>query len=220
MTPSPDPSPAAPAPAGAPTVAPASAGGTDARPGRWTVTAPDAARIATFAALICVLALVPSFTVGSALAPITLQTFGVMLAATMLGAWRGTLAVATYLLLALAGLPVLAGGAGGPAPFVGPTAGYLYGLVLGAAVTGLLVDRLRRVSAPAVFAACVVGAVLVVYAVGIPVSAVVTGTPLHAAITGSWVFVPGDLLKALAAAVVTVSVVRAYPPAAPAARRR
>lgn len=188
---------------------------------RWAVTAPDAARIATFAALICVLALVPSFRVGTALAPITLQTLGVMLAATMLGAWRGTLAVATYLLLALAGLPVLAGGAGGPAPFVGPTAGYLYGMVLGAAVTGFLVDRIRgTVSAPKVFAACVAGAVLVVYLVGVPVSAAVTGTPLGVAVHGSWVFVPGDLIKAVFAALVTVAVVRAYPPAAPAARRR
>jgi biotin transport system substrate-specific component len=188
---------------------------------RWAITAPDAARIATFAALICVLAVVPQISVGSTIAPITLQTLGVMLAGTMLGAWRGALAVVTYLVLALAGLPVLAGGAGGPSAFVGPTSGYLYGFVAGAAVTGFLVDRIRgRVTFAKVLFAAVVGGVLVVYAVGIPVLSAVTGTSLRTGITGSWVFLPGDAIKAVLTALVTVSVVRAYPPAAPAARRR
>jgi biotin transport system substrate-specific component len=188
---------------------------------RWAVTAPDAARIATFAALICVLALVPQISVGASVAPITLQTLGVMLAGAMLGAWRGALAVVTYLLLALAGLPVLAGGTGGPSAFVGPSAGYLYGFVLGAAVTGWLVDRIHgRVTFWKVAGATVVGGVLVVYAVGIPVLAAVTGTSLGSALWASWVFLPGDAVKVVLTALVTVSVVRAYPPAAPAARRR
>ncbi|GAA4840896.1 hypothetical protein GCM10023221_18360 [Luteimicrobium xylanilyticum] len=188
---------------------------------RFTVTAPDAARIASFAALICVLALTPAISVGSALAPITLQTLGVMLAGALLGWWRGALAAVTYLLLALAGLPVLAGGTGGVEPFVGPTAGYLYGFVLGAAATGWLVDRIRgRVTAPKVLGAALVGGVAVIYAVGIPVSAAVAGIPLSTAITGSWVFLPGDLLKAVLTALVVAAVVRAYPPAGPAARRR
>ncbi len=188
---------------------------------RFAVTAPDAARIASFAALICVLALTPAISLGSALAPLTLQTLGVMLAGALLGWWRGALAVVTYLLLALAGLPVLAGGVGGVEPFVGPTAGYLYGFVLGAAVTGLLVDRIRgRVTAPKVFGAAVVGGMGVIYAVGIPVSALVAGIPLWTAVTGSWVFLPGDVVKAVLTALVTAAVVRAYPPAGPAARRR
>ncbi|GMA26593.1 hypothetical protein GCM10025864_43520 [Luteimicrobium album] len=188
---------------------------------RFAVTAPDAARIASFAALICVLALTPAISVGSALAPITLQTLGVMLAGALLGWWRGALAAVTYLLLALAGLPVLAGGTGGVEPFVGPSAGYLYGFVLGAAATGWLVDRIRgRVTAPKVFGAAIVGGVAVIYAIGIPVSAAVAGIPLWTAITGSWVFLPGDLIKAVLTALVVAAVVRAYPPAGPAARRR
>ena len=45
--------------------------------------------------------------------PITLQTMGVMLAGSVLGARRGALAVLTFLALVAAGLPLLAGGRGG-----------------------------------------------------------------------------------------------------------
>ncbi|PJI94508.1 biotin transporter BioY [Luteimicrobium subarcticum] len=191
-----------------------------ARPSRWTITAADAARIATFAALICVLSLAGQIQFTEGMAPITLQTLGVMLAGTLLGAYRGALAVATFLLLALAGLPILAGGSGGPAPFVGPTAGYLYGWLFGAALTGWLVDRVRgRLTVLHVFGAALAGGVGVVYAFGIPVTAVVTGLPLGKVVALSAVYLPGDVVKAVIAAVITVAVVKAYPAASPAARR-
>src|SRR5690606_9735225 len=95
--------------------------------------------------------------------PITLQTLGVMLAGTILGAWRGTLAVATFLALAAAGLPVLAGGRGGLGAFVGPSAGYLLGFLAGAAVVGWLVDRLARVVFGRVLVAALVGGVVRAY---------------------------------------------------------
>src|SRR5690349_19707549 len=83
------------------------------RRGPLALDAGDAARVATFAALIAALGMPGSVALFGNAVPITLQTLGVMLAGTILGAWRGALAVATFLALAAAGLPVLAGGRGG-----------------------------------------------------------------------------------------------------------
>lgn len=190
----------------------------DRRRGRFALDAGDAARVATFAALLAALGLPGSIALFGNAVPVTLQTLGVMLAGAILGAWRGSLAVATFLALAAAGLPVLAGGRGGLGAFVGPSAGYLVGFLVGAAVVGLLVDRLRRVTFARVLVACVVGGIAVVYAVGIPVQALVTGVPLPTTAQLSLAFLPGDLLKALAAAAITVGVVRAYPAARPVGR--
>ncbi|MFI2703473.1 biotin transporter BioY [Cellulosimicrobium composti] len=212
MTPSPTTAPAPPT---------ASAAGADApgrARGRLALDAGDAARIATFAALVAALGMPGSLPLLGNAVPITLQTLGVMLAGTILGAWRGTLAVATFLALAAAGLPVLAGGRGGLGALAGPSAGYLLGFLAGAAVVGWLVDRLARVTFGRVLVAALVGGVAVVYAIGVPVQALVTGVPLATTAQLSLVFVPGDVLKALAAAAITVGVVRAYPAARPARR--
>ncbi|QJW37207.1 biotin transporter BioY [Cellulosimicrobium protaetiae] len=192
------------------TTTPAPAAGTR---GPLALDAGDAARVATFAALIAALGMPGSVALFGNAVPITLQTLGVMLAGTILGAWRGALAVATFLALAAAGLPVLAGGRGGLGAFVGPSAGYLVGFLAGAAVVGWLVDRLRRVTFGGVLVACVVGGIAVVYAFGVPVQSLVTGVPLATTAQLSLAFLPGDVLKALAAAAITVGVVRAYPAA-------
>ncbi|WP_278236939.1 biotin transporter BioY [Isoptericola sp. AK164] len=176
-------------------------------------TTADAARVATFAALIAVLGLPGSIALFGNAVPVTLQTLGVMLAGAILGARRGALAVLTLLALVAAGLPLLAGGRGGLGVFVGPSAGYLLGFVAGAFVVGLLVERQRRVTFLGVLLAALVGGVGVVYAVGIPVQAVLTGVPLAETALLSLAFVPGDLLKALACAAITAAVARAYPAA-------
>ncbi|WP_402464532.1 biotin transporter BioY [Isoptericola aurantiacus] len=173
----------------------------------------DAARVATFAALIAVLGLPGSISLFGNAVPVTLQTLGVMLAGAILGARRGALAVVTFLALVAAGLPLLAGGRGGLGAFAGPSAGYLVGFVAGAYVTGLLVERLRRVTFLGVLGAAVVGGIAAVYAVGLPVQALVTGLPLAQTAALSAVFLPGDLLKALACAAITVGVARSYPAA-------
>jgi biotin transport system substrate-specific component len=187
---------------------------------RWRVTAADAARIATFAALTAVLGMPGSLALFGNAVPITLQTLGVMLAGALLGAWRGALAMLTFLALVAAGLPLLSGGRGGPGVFVGPSAGYLIGFVVGAAVIGLIVERFRALSFWRVLAACVVGGMLAMYALGIPLQALVTGFSLQTVATGSLMYLPGDLLKAVIAASVTVGVVRAHPAASPLRRAR
>lgn len=200
------------------TTPPATRPGAERRRGPLALDAGDAARVATFAALLAALGMPGSIALLGSAVPLTLQTLGVMLAGAILGTWRGTLAVATFLALAAAGLPVLAGGRGGLGAFVGPSAGYLVGFVAGAAVVGWLVDRLGRVTFARVLVACLVGGVGVVYAFGVPVQSLVTGVPFATTAQLSLVFVPGDVLKAVAAAAVTVGVVRAYPAARDRAR--
>ncbi|RRH74273.1 biotin transporter BioY [Falsigemmobacter faecalis] len=69
--------------------------------------------------------------------PMTLQTLTVMGLGLTLGARRGAAITAGYLLAGLAGMPVFAGAMAGPAAFMSPTAGFLMGMPLMAAIAGL-----------------------------------------------------------------------------------
>ncbi len=180
----------------------------------------DLALVASFAALIAVLGLPGSLYLFGNPVPVTLQTLGVMLAGSLLGARRGALAVLTFLALVAAGLPLLSGGRGGLAVFVGPSAGYLVGWVLGALVIGWLAQR----SLPAYplwwgALANVTGGIGVVYLLGIPVQAQVLGTGgVVATAIAAVVYLPGDLLKVVVATSVAAAVHRAVPELAPARR--
>lgn len=184
------------------------------------LSAPDAAQVAMFTALIAALGVVGEIPMVGGV-PITLQTLGVMLAGALLGPWLGALSVIVLLVLAAVGLPVLSGGSGGLGVFAGPTVGFLIGFVFGALVVGLIVDRFRKTpNLVQVFLACVVGGIGVIYLFGIPGISLVTGLPLPEAITGSMItFLPGDFAKAVLAAIVAVGVFKAYPPASPVTRR-
>ncbi|MER7504299.1 biotin transporter BioY [Nonomuraea pusilla] len=180
----------------------------------------DLARVAVFAALIAVLGLPGSINVFGNAVPITLQTFGVMLAGAILGTWRGALAVAVLLVLVAAGLPLLAGGRGGLGVFALPSAGFLIGWLPGAAVTGWLVERGGRTPGLVrLVAACLVGGVGVIYLFGIPVQAAVTGLSLGKTMLLSAAFLPGDIAKAVITALVARGTQRAYPDAVPAVHR-
>ena len=69
--------------------------------------------------------------------PVTLQTFAVSLCGYVLGARRGTLCVALYLLLGIIGLPVFTGMTAGIGRIFGFTGGFLYGFLPLALACGL-----------------------------------------------------------------------------------
>ncbi|NUW41281.1 biotin transporter BioY [Nonomuraea rhodomycinica] len=185
----------------------------DHQPRRRLATG-DLARISVFAALIAVLGLPGGISVLGNTVPITLQTFGVMLAGAVLGARRGALAVAVLLVLVAAGLPLLAGGRGGLGVFTGPSAGFLIGWLPGAAVVGWIAGSGGRTPGFArLLVACLAGGIGVIYLLGVPVQAALTGLPLVKAGALSSVFLPGDLAKAVLASVVASGVFRAYPAA-------
>ena len=87
------------------------------------------------------LALASQIAVPMVPVPITMQTFAVTMIGALYG-WRlGALTVAAWLFEAAIGLPVLANGTGGVAPFVGPTAGYLTSFPVVAALAGWLTAK-------------------------------------------------------------------------------
>lgn len=178
---------------------------------RTRSTARDLAQIAVFAALIAALTLPGAINVGPV--PITLQTLGVMLAGALLGARKGALAVTVYVVLGLAGLPILAGGAAGLGVLAGPTGGFLLSFIPAAFAIGWLAARIRpHLKLWPLLVATVVGGVVVVYLIGVPWLAAVTGMPLdQALVVGAVPFLPGDLVKAVVAAGVAAGVHRAWP---------
>ena len=74
----------------------------------------------------------------------TLQSFAFLLTLGVLGGRWGTVTVLVYLLLGLMGLPVFAGFRFGPAAFLDPTGGFLWGFLAGAFGYWLL-ERLGKV---------------------------------------------------------------------------
>ena len=172
----------------------------------------DLAYVALFAAIVAVLGLLPPIAIPVIPVPITAQTLGVMLAGSVLGAKRGGLALLLFLAVVAVGAPVLSGGRGGLGVFTGPTAGYLYSWPIAAFVVGLLTQLFwRRYNLAYAMVANVVGGILVIYVIGIPFTAVYADVPLTTSFTGALLFIPGDLVKAVIASVVAVSVRRAYP---------
>jgi biotin transport system substrate-specific component len=179
----------------------------------------DTVLVAMFAALLVVLSLAPPIPVPALPVPITLQALGVMLCGCLLGPGRGALAVLLYLVLAAIGLPVLPGGRGGLGVFAGPTGGFLIGMLLGAAVCGWVAQRLAHrakgiaAAMAGYVAAALLGGLVVVYLIGIPWLAAVAGLTIGKAALAMAVFVPGDVAKAVVAAVVSYRVQRVWPTA-------
>jgi biotin transport system substrate-specific component len=162
--------------------------------------------------VVAALGLVPAFTPPGFAVPITAQSLGVMLAGAVLGARRGFLSLLLLLVLVAVGLPLLAGGRGGLGVFATPSAGFLIGWPIAALVVGWLTERggpTYKLAWGVV--ANLVGGVVVLYALGIAGIALVAGISVQAAAVSTWIFIPGDLVKVVVAALVARGVHAAYP---------
>ncbi|MFC3299135.1 biotin transporter BioY [Arthrobacter agilis] len=180
---------------------------------RWDAT--DLSLVAVFAALIAALAIVPGIPVGPLGVPITLQTLGVMLAGVVLGPARGTAAVLLYLAAGLIGLPVFSGFSGGFGVLAGPSAGYLLAFPLAALVAGAFARLILRGSARfrtgLLFLGCLAASLLTIHPLGIAGLMVNAGLPLREAVIVDAAYLPGDVVKNVLAAILAVSVHRAFP---------
>lgn len=167
--------------------------------------------IALFAALIAALGLIPKIDLFFGV-PITAQSLGIMLCGTILGAKRGALAVLLFLLLVAIGLPLLAGGRGGLGVFASPTVGFLIGFPIAAFVTGLITEKWR--TGPVWLSAgvaAVVGGIIVLYAFGIPGMAIMLDKTLVESTALITAFIPGDVIKAALAGMLTAALVKVRP---------
>ncbi|MBQ7740688.1 MAG: biotin transporter BioY [Eubacterium sp.] len=99
----------------------------------------DIAYIGLSAALITVCAWI---TIPVGAVPITLQTMGICLVASLFGAKRGVLSTLTYLLLGAVGVPVFSSFKGGIGVLAGATGGYIIGFIFTALIVGVISDKL------------------------------------------------------------------------------
>lgn len=198
----------------APTHAPDSSGTTEPAARRRLGTT-DLALVASFAALISALAYVGAIPVGGAGVPITLQTLGVMLAGCLLGPVRGFLAVALYLAMGAAGLPVFAEHSSGLGTFTQPSAGYLISFPVAALVGGLMMKYVAgergKTRALVVFVCSLAGSVLVIHPAGIIGLMVTLDMSLAEAFKIDVIYWVGDLLKTTVVALIAAEVHRAFP---------
>jgi len=172
----------------------------------------DLILMALFAGVMAALGLLPKVPLPLGGVPITAQSMGVMLAGGILGARRGAGAMAIFVALVALGLPLLAGGRGGLGVLAGPSGGFIIGFILGAYVTGWVAERLPlRTGLPRYLIAATVGGIGAVYLLGVPFWALQSGSTLWSVLTISVNFLPGDLIKAVLAALVTAAVQRGYP---------
>lgn len=117
------------------------------------------AQIGLAAAFLCVISPI-ALPLGAVSA--SALTLVIYVISAKLGSCRGAAAVAVYIIIGLAGIPVFSGFTGGFSHLLGPTGGFIVGYIPMAAVTGLGARR-GSVAVGAVFA--VLGTVLL-YGVG------------------------------------------------------
>jgi len=136
--------------------------------------------------------------------PMTMHTFAILLVGVLIGPRLGFAALMVYLAQGFMGLPVFAGGAAGPAVFLGATAGYLIGFPFGALACGLVANRGGN-RALLTLAGCAAGLVAI-YLPGLAWLAFGLGLGLEKAVAvGMLPFLLGEALKGAAVVAIAVS---------------
>lgn len=133
--------------------------------------------------------------------PITLQTFFVLLCGAFLGGRLGAVTQTSYILLGLSGLPVFTGAGSGLMYICGPTAGYLFGFVIASFLAGRFISYCKNnffltfaVFSLADFILLSCGVIWLKFLFGYSFEKLL--------VIGFIPFIVGDLLKALAAALI------------------
>jgi len=138
--------------------------------------------------------------------PIVLQNLFALLSGLILGPVMGGAAVGLYLLAGILGLPVFAGGTGGIARFAGPTGGFLVGYLLAALTAGLITGRPKaetKIPLLRIIIAVIAG-LLIVYVPGVFWLKISRNLGwLRALMAGFVPFIVGDILKGIAAVLIT-----------------
>lgn len=172
----------------------------------------DLALIAVFAGLLAALSLIPPIYVPISPVPITVQSFGVILAGAILGPYRGAASQVLFLTLVAIGLPLLSGGRGGIGVFAGPTVGFMIGWI---AVAFFIGWATWKVGAPYKLIPGIIinliGAFIVMYAFGTVGMVARTQLSFGGALVANVPFFIGDAIKAVLAAFIALGVHKAYP---------
>ncbi|MGY0692742.1 biotin transporter BioY [Virgibacillus sp. FSP13] len=160
---------------------------------------------ALFAALVGVLGMIPPIPLGFIPVPVTAQTLGVILAGCFLGRKTGAISMILFVILVAFGAPLLTGGRGGFSALVGPSAGYILSWPVAAFFIGYFTEKVwNNLKIWKVVTVNIIFGVVLVSLIGAPVMAFITQTSIWAGFFGATVFLPGDSIKAVIAAVIVV----------------
>ena len=138
--------------------------------------------------------------------PITLQTFAVLLLAATLGARNAMLAVVVYLAEGMMGFPVMKGGTVNPLALIGPTGGYLIGMVAQAYLAGWFFERAYKFSS-AILILAVSATCFIQLGVGALWLSLFVGAT-NTLEMGVLPFLPGEILKTMAIVCYSSSIKR------------
>lgn len=94
-------------------------------------------RMSFIAMMTCLLVICSWLTIPAAV-PFTMQTFAVFCCLILLGGKSGLTSLVLYAFMGIVGIPVFSGFQGGIGHIVGPTGGYIIGLIIAAAFYSLL----------------------------------------------------------------------------------
>lgn len=165
-------------------------------------------RMALMVAMNCVSAYI-IIPLPFSLSPIALQTLIVNLTGYVLNAKQAFMTMLVYLLVGLAGVPVFTGGSAGPGKLFGPTGGYIIGFLFTAVFLAYFRGEKYSFKRYALLG-CVIGIPLI-YVFGVVQLKLITGMGWDKAImTGALPFIPLDIIKCLAAAVIAYPINRIF----------
>ena len=136
--------------------------------------------------------------------PMTAQTFFLNVAAILLGGPLGAVSQFIYVMLGVVGIPVFAGGKAGLGVIFGPTGGYLLGFIIAAFVVGT-VNKMKKGAGIFWNIFSMLIGMLIIYFLGSLQLALVAKMSFHKALAvGVLPFIPGDIIKILLAAIVSL----------------
>lgn len=135
--------------------------------------------------------------------PVTLQTLFVLLSGAFLGANLGGISQVGYILLGTLGLSIFTGVGSGVLYILGPTGGYLAGFVLASIFVAKFINSARNNFLAVFFLFCLADLVLLTSGM-LWLKISLSLNTAKALMIGILPFIPGDLLKAFAAAMIYV----------------
>ncbi|HFU7263932.1 TPA: biotin transporter BioY [Streptococcus agalactiae] len=160
-------------------------------------------QMAMMATLLVVLGFIPALPLGFIPVPIVLQNLGVMMAGVILGGRKGSLSILLFFLVGLV-IPVFSGLRSTIPVLTGPTAGYVIAWLFVHLLISYGVKLVNKKNFIAIFLIVWLAGVLFVDVAGAVWLASYTNIPLDKSLLQNLVFIPGDTIKAIIAAVVAV----------------
>ncbi len=183
------------------------------------ITTMSLTKAALLTALLCASAYI-SIPIGPS--PITLQTLIVNLIAFLLTPYEAFFSILAYILLGAAGLPVFSGGVGGVGKLFGPTGGYILAFLVSAPlmawIKNFAVKAVNRFGKKDSAVKEVTAYSLTAIIVGMTIVYILGTAYMKLSIGATWLetlsvavipFIPLDLVKCIAAALIAVPLKRA-----------